>query len=222
MAGPVLDESRAFRRELFAGLLGLVLGFVVVHGATAYLLVRYVVPEDGGWRAFGLGVRALPLTLLAAVGCALAPMAVLQRWHYRRGVYRCARCGRALRGNGLWCECLPDEFRVPRRPRRRMRHYGRRIKPVLLAYLAVVPLALVLASYAPGRGGMPFVLYALGFHVLLCVLGGTLVKLACAVLEMCQRGRRFRVRAAVFLRMLAVWPALVIIGAMVAKALGYE
>lgn len=215
-------ESRAFRRELIAGLLGFVLGFAAIQVGTIYLLAQYIAPESGAWSAVGIGLHALPFTFAAALGCALAPMRLLQRRHYRRGVYRCFMCGRALRDTATWCECRTDIAPIAPRPRRPIRHYRRRIKPVLLAYLAVVPLALILADYAPGRGGMPFALYALGFHVLLCVLGGTLVKLACAVLEMCQRGRRFRLRAAVFLRMLAVWPALVIIGAMVAKALGYE
>jgi hypothetical protein len=162
------------------------------------------------------------LTFTASLGCALAPMKLLGRWHYRRGVYRCFMCGRPLRGTGTWCECRTDIVRVTRRPRRPMRHYRRRVKPVLLAYLAVAPLALALARYAPGRGDMPFVLYAIGFHALLCLLGGILVQLACAVLEMRDRGRRIRLGAVVFLRVFALWPAVSIIAAMVAKALGYE
>jgi hypothetical protein len=221
MVHAVPDDSRAFRRELYAGLLGLVLGFVAVHASVAYLLARYVVPEDGGWRAFWLGVRALPITLAASLGCALAPMFVMQRWHYRRGVYRCARCGRALRGTAAWCACLPAEFRVPRRPRRPMRHYRRRVVPVSLAYLAVLPLAVAAAARAPGRGDMPYAVYALGFHVGLCVLAGVVVNLVCAVLEIVKRGRRFRLRAAVFLRVFSLWPLACVIAAMVLKAFGH-
>lgn len=215
-------ESRAFRRELLAGLVGLVVGFGVIQGGTICLLARYIAPDEGGWRAFALGVQALPLTLTATAGCFLAPAKLLQRWHYRRGVYRCFLCGRALRGTGSWCECRADEFRITPRRRRPMRHYRRRVKAVLFAYLAVVPLAIAFTSYAPGRGDMPFVVYALVTHALLCVLAGILVQLASAVLEMCNGGRRFRLRAQVFLRVFALWPLVFIIAAVVAKALGYE
>lgn len=223
-SGDMIDaalESRAFRRELLAGLLGLVLGFGVIHGAVIYFLAAYMVPDEGGWSAFHIFIRALPLTLLATGGSALAAMTVVQRWHYRRGVYRCFQCGRARRGTGSVCECFPPEFHVRPRRRRPMRHYRRRVMPVLLAYLAIVPVAFAAASFAPGRGDLPFAIEVAVGHAMFCLLGGIGINLACAILELFRRGRRFRLRAAVFLRVFALWPLACFVAGMTLAALGY-
>ena len=208
------------RREWAAACLAFLATFAAVVAGALYLLLAHFLPERGWVDTIATGVRMLLYALLAGLGGAWAAMALVQRRHYRLGVYRCFRCDRALQGTAILCVCCSPQHPVQPRPRPPMRHYRRMVKPVLLTYLALLGPTLLLVHVAPALRGSPAKLAFL--HALLCLLAGTGVKLADAVLECLHRGKRFRLRAVVFLRVFALWPLLVCVVGGIAGALGYD
>lgn len=204
---PVDPQSAAHRRELAAGAVGFAVGFGVAAGVLGWVLVRYVVPGEGWW-AVGTAVQFLVFAFLAALAVAAGAVVLMSRWHYATGVYRCWNCRRPLRGIAVVCPCMRRQAVAPAAPRRhrsRWRHHRRCVRPVLLTYAALVPVAVALVMLSPARHESP-ASSAAAFHALLCVLLAKGFALADIVLEQVGRGRRWRLRASVFAQTLAVWP----------------
>ena len=106
-------------------------------------------------------------------------------------------------------EYLAIEERARLRERARFwRHHRRRIVPVLVTYTSLVPVAVAGAIYAPGNLFGSAVAEVAFIHSTLCLLLALGLKLIDSILEAAGRGRRWRLRDAVFVRVLAIWPAL--------------
>ena len=101
-----------------------------------------------------------------------------------------------------------------------MRHYRRAVRPVLLTYLALLGPTLLIAYFAPRPRFTPADLAFL--HGLLTLLTGILIELANATLEWLGRGRRFRLRSVIFLRVLAMWPLAMCIAGLASHAFGHD
>ena len=208
-------ETRALRRRLLVGLGGFAAAFVVLLALVTYAVFVYVRPEQGWLDAVMTLLGALPIVVLAAGLLAWAAMYLVELPSRLRGDYRCHRCGRPQRRLAALCPCVAAEFPTPK-PRHWV-HYRRRIKPVLLAYLAILGVVLIFLGTRTAPRSTPFVEDVIACHAVLCVLIGVMIRAADAILEFLKRGRRFRLRATVFLRVYALWPLLVAIGMLLAK-----
>lgn len=173
----------------------------------SYLLVKYVIPEAPWWGSALTAAQILWLSFLGGLLLAAACVRLTSWHHYRTGVYRCHRCNRVLRGSHIPCVCQPKE--LPGRSRHRpppLRHYRKRLKPLSLAYLLLVPVALNVATIAPDRGGdMGFALWAVLCHGLICLMLVMVFRCVEATLELFKVCRRFRLSLAVYIRLATPW-----------------
>jgi hypothetical protein len=213
MRGSPPNELEAFRRVILTGTVAFCIGAGLALTGLICLAVRVIAPDSGWVDAVGTCVRCLPFVLVAGFLAAWASAGLLQMRYYRLGVYRCFYCGTARRRNRLTCNCLAGEARPEPRPHRPMRHYRRQVPAVLLTYLAAGLIVWFISTRVPPERVTPAWL-AFG-HACLCVLVGVLVELVSLTLEFLRRGKRFRLRAVIFRRVLAVWPLLFIIAAIV-------
>jgi hypothetical protein len=216
-----LTAAQAKRREWTAGLAAFVLAAVTTAAVALYAVRTYIFPEKGWLDAIVTAFQLLFYSALSSAGIALFVMRMLERHHYASGAYRCYRCNRPLRDRGSECVCFPKERRVIHRPPRHwMRHSRKRIVSVLLTYAALVPVTLCLARLSPRP---PTGLSRLAFcHALLCVLAAAAIHLVQIVCESLHAAPRFRVRAPVFIRVLMVWPLLVLCVGMVCHLIGLD
>jgi hypothetical protein len=204
-------DSRAYRRELALALWTFTGGFLATAAVVAYALVKWIVPQERWW-AIGTAAHLLFYPLFVGLAAAAAAVVILRRRHYRQGVYRCCQCGRILRGIGTPCICRPENgpdrnsFARARQHRRAARR-RRTIKHVALAYVVLLPLALLGASCSRGRHFPPRLEDVVAGHIVLCACIALLGSFAHATLELLNSGRRFRLRTTMFLRTLCVWPA---------------
>ena len=102
----------------------------------------------------------------------------------------------------------------------RLRDYRRAVKPVLLTYLALNGPTLLIAYFGPAPCVTPADFAFL--HGLLLLLTGIGIELTSAVLEWLGRGRRFRLRSAIFLRVLAIWPLVMCVAGLISHAFGHD
>src|SRR4051794_14098607 len=101
--GGVSTEARAERQEFLAGFVGFVVSFLGVFAAGLYVLIKHVIPEEG-WLSVGFAILVITVyPVIGGMSGALGSMTIVSRLNYRRGAYRCYRCGRALRGIGIRC-----------------------------------------------------------------------------------------------------------------------
>jgi hypothetical protein len=201
-------EARALRQTWAVGCLAFAVGFGLVVASMVYLFVKYVFPQDGWW--------ALPQAIwhtafLSFVGgCALTlPSMKLLNWlQYRRGLYRCTRCGRTLQAERIPCACrMNDPQFAPLfpsaklKPRRRLLRHDRRYLPrVIVAYVATMPLALAFATLRPNPRHFPLLRQVALSHLLVVVfvfVGGRVLQ---DVLEWFGKGQRLRLQSIVFIR----------------------
>jgi len=197
-------DSSAFRRRLVVGLTSLLLGFVGLLIFAGYLIVLYVQPQRGWLDAMVFLLQLLPLIFAGAAAIAIGAMYAIDLPNVLRGRFRCDRCGRLQGRRNGFCACeLPQ---LPVRRKRHWIHYRRRIRPVLLTYCAVLGLVLILVNRQTGPHYYPLFLHIMIGHAVLVGLLGVLIHLASSILELANRGRRFRLRAAVFVPVLAIWP----------------
>jgi hypothetical protein len=98
-------EARALRRELYAGLIAFVVGFVGVLAALGWLIARVVAPDARWWDILHVSINAILFSLLGGGCCAAAAMWALDRVHHWRGIYRCPYCDKPLKGIGIPCDC---------------------------------------------------------------------------------------------------------------------
>jgi hypothetical protein len=216
-----LTELDAIRREWLAAVVGFFIILAAAAAGAVYITLKYVLPEGGWIDAVFSALRLMPFALLLGIWGGLLPMAILRRRHYALGIYRCYHCNRSLRSAGVACVCMPNEMRrVRRKPHGAMRHYRRRVKPVLLTYAVMTVPTLLLAHVAR----RPHIAWAdLAFvHALCCLFTGIVIHLVEYTLEFLNRGRRFRLRAPVFVRVLAIWPLLVIVAGLISHAMGID
>jgi hypothetical protein len=210
-------DSVAYRRTLIAGAAAFVGGFVLVAALSVFCLVRYAIPQ-GHWAAIVHCVLyTLMLPFFGGGAAAAAVMAGLDRWHHWRGVYKCVSCGRPLRRGLSPCVCWSDPAHpmaaIYARMRKRhhpprLRHYRRRLGPVLATYAALVPVSVAFVALSPRRHPNGFLADLVVGHFLLCGLLGVMISVAISTLELLGRGRRFRLRTEAFLRIFALWPAI--------------
>jgi hypothetical protein len=210
-------ELRAWWREMW----GLLFGFLITFGAALALLIWFTREQarEEGWWALGTFLRWLPHALLIGLAGGAGAITLLSWIHHRLGIYRCFRCGRPRRANGAFCVCMADDedvreyLAIEERARVRKRagfwrHHRRRIVPVLVTYTLLVPVAVAGAIYAPGNPFGSAIAEVAFIHSTLCLLLALGLKLIDAILEAAGRGRRWRLRNAVFVRVLTIWPAI--------------
>jgi hypothetical protein len=212
-------ESRAFARRFLVALASFVLAFVALAAVAVYLVVTYLRPEAGWLNAIVFLLQLLPFLFACAGGVALVTTYLVELPHYWRGDYHCHWCGRSYQNWKEICPCQPQP-RVMRRPQRQWTHYRRRIKPVLLVQLGVLGVVLVFLATHPNRRD-PFLIDLLSLHAVLCALVCVMIHLVQSVLEMLRRGRRWRLRARVFVRVLALWPFVFAVAMIVAKQMAW-
>ena len=210
-------ELRAWWREIW----GLLVGFLVTFGAALALLIWFARERAlvEGWWALGTFVRWLPHALLIGLAGGAGAITLISWIHHRIGIYRCFRCGRTRTASGAICVCRADDEDVRkylaiaerarlRKRARFWRHHRRRILPVLVTYAVLVPLAVAGAVYAPGNAFGSAAAEVAFIHATACLMLATCLKLIDAILEAFRRGRRWRLRNEVFIRVLAIWPAI--------------
>jgi hypothetical protein len=90
----------------------------------------------------------------------------------------------------------------------RFRHYRRYLKPVLLAYGLLIPVALLLAATAPHRGNYPFPAEVILWHIMGCAATVVLGRIILAILELFKCRRRLRIRGEFFFKLMSFWPVL--------------
>ena len=200
-------EAIAWRRTLGMGCLGSLVGALAVGGLWGYFLLNVVAPREPGWVVVGESFRLVVYVVVWGMVGACGAMWLAQRWYYARGVYRCVRCGRPLRGESVPCECVAKAGGRSGRVRRRVRfrHERRWVWAVLGVYALMVPVTFGVLWFRPVRLGWT-ASDVVVLHFVLCALVGVVLRLVSEVMEPFGVARRFRIRVRVFLRVLAVWP----------------
>jgi len=213
-------DAHQFRRRFAVGAIAFLFAFVGLLAAAIVILVKFALPQQGWFETIMFFIQLLPFILAGALGIAWLATYLFELPHYLLGHYHCHLCGRTQRSWSEICPCLPEAFRVHRKPRHWV-HYRRRIKPVLMAYLGILGVVLIFLGLNTSPRPDPFVVDAITFHALLCVLVGVLVHVAVDVCEIPKLGRRFKLRATVFLRVYAIWPLAFAIAMIVLKSVGW-
>ena len=104
------QDTKALRREIYAGVLAFVIGSIVVLSVVGWLIVRFVLPEARWWEVVHTSVTAILISIVfGGLGSAALSMRLLSTYHHRRGFYHCLFCGRTLRSVGERCPCRPSE-----------------------------------------------------------------------------------------------------------------
>ena len=99
-------DSIAMHRELIAGLIAFVVGFIVMLAALAWLIVHFVAPDARWWDILHMCINALMISVIfGGLGSAALSVWVLSWYHHRRGYYRCRFCNRPLKGVTGRCDC---------------------------------------------------------------------------------------------------------------------
>ena len=208
--GSLPPESRAFHRELIVALLTFAIAFVALGAVVIVLHLRYLIPERGWWGVAD-GIRwLLEIPLFGALASAVGTATLLNRWHYRRGLYRCNLCGRTLT-RGIVCRCRADGFHERPRRRSKCRRYRKQIRPALLGYALLAPAALAVAVGAHRLDHWPFTVDVLVAHAVICGLLLFIGESTLAALELFGRGRRVRKRWRVFALVFALYPCAVVL-----------
>jgi hypothetical protein len=95
-------DSKALRREVYAGLIAFVVGFVGTLVVLELLIVRFVA---GWWDVLHACLEALLIAVLGGLGLAVGAVCALSWVHHRLGIYRCLFCGKPLKCAGIICDC---------------------------------------------------------------------------------------------------------------------
>jgi hypothetical protein len=200
-------ELRALRRRFLVGIWSFVIAFCGLLGLVTYLILRFVVPERGWLESVVWFLQSLVWTFCGAMLIGTG-MIELVEWPYvLRGRYRCPHCGRPSPRLVEICPCMPAELRVKGKSRYWM-HYRRQIPRALLTCGVVLAVTLVAFALHPIRRDH-FAVDVIAAHAALCLLLGIVIEGIGSVLEMLRRGRRFRIRARMFLQVLLSWPLVV-------------
>lgn len=209
----VPPETRALRQMLTTGLVSFLLGLICCLALLGYLWHEHFWSRNGWWSLLDL-LRFLMWSAIGGLATAAGATYVLTRWHYGAGVHRCPWCNRLLRRPYVVCVCRPKREReraqrLQQRPW--FRHHRRRIRPVLLTYASLLPLAIVGAATGPGRVRYSLPIETLCWHAGLCIVLLCVMALIDFTLESFKCAPRYRTRAVVFRQTFAVWPVLSII-----------
>lgn len=205
-------RERASRQLLIVGLGTFILGFIAALFLCAWIIARFIAPEAAWWELLHVGWNIILVSFVAALGLTAGALWLLNQIHYRQGVYPCPYCGKPQRGFAITCDC-PDakSFRAPTEENPDEPSPGR-FKPlywVLFAYAALVPIAYLMATAAPGRKDWPLWAYVAVMHALLCALVAATCKLLLSILDYwTPKSRWFPTagQAENFIVVLAVWP----------------
>jgi hypothetical protein len=227
-----LDEGRAFRQKLLAGLIG----FLVFGGGSfavsVYLILHYVLPDARWWQAAHLAFHAIYWSFILGLLGVLIVVVVLDRWHHARGVYRCHRCGATLRNWRIPCECAPPEERASYGPPTLMGQILADLRPgaqrmlamlpwVLLGYLSLIPVeyaAMQLLRRAPRPE--PLWLDWLIGHIALSALVAALCVVVAGALDLLKIAADLRRHLERLAAMFALWPAIEFLAGAALKLLG--
>jgi hypothetical protein len=210
-------DEIAYRRMLAGGAAAFVGGFVATAAFLAWVVVR-LGPPTGHWSAIvHLVIVGVMLPFIAGGGAAVAAMSIVDRWYHWRGVHKCIYCGHPLRRRHLPCACwsqpghpLADVYAMIQRQHHppRLRHFRKRLRVVIAAYLALVPVVLLLLHVSPRPRNQPFAVDLVEGHFILCGAVAVFIGVVTSTLEVFRVGRRFRMRAEAFVRVFAMWPVL--------------
>ena len=211
-------EDRAYRRRVGVLLVSFLCALPTLLAVAIYLVAIYFLPTQGWLDAIMFLLQLLPFLLAGAGGIAIGMTYVIDLPDLLRGRFRCERCGRAAGRMTGFCRC--DFPAIPHRPRRYWTHYRRRLKTVLMTHIGLVGIVLLIMASQSGPRHYPFVIDVMIGHAALAALLGVLIHLAIALLETVDRGRRFRLRATVYGRVLVVWPLCVFVVMAVLTGLG--
>ena len=212
-------EDRAYRRRVGVLLVSFLCALPTLLAVAVYLVVIHFLPTQGWLDTIMFLLQLLPFILVGAGGIAIGMTYVVDFPDLLRGRFRCERCGRAAGRMAGFCPC--DFPAIPRRPKRYWTHYRRRLKALLLLYCAILGIALIFLGTSPAPRRYPFLADLLLAHAVLCALVAVILHMAVSVLEFLKRARRWQLRAGVFVRMLAVWPAVVAIAMILVTSMGW-
>ena len=212
-------EDRAYRRRVGVLLVSFLCALPTLLAVAVYLVAVYFLPTQGWLDAIMFLLQLLPFILVGAGGIAIGMTYVIDLPDLLRGRFRCERCGRASGRMTGFCRC--DFPALPRRPKRHWTHYRRRLKPVLWLHCGILGLALIFLGTSPAPRRYPFIADLILAHAVLCALVAIILHVVVSVFEFLQRARCWRLRAGIFVRMLAVWPAAVAIVMILATSMGW-
>ena len=99
------SDTRALRREVYAGLLAFVVGFGATLAALEWSIVHFVEPDTHWWEILHVLFGVLMISVLGGLALAAAVVNALNWIHHRRGMYRCLYCGRPLKRANAPCDC---------------------------------------------------------------------------------------------------------------------
>lgn len=91
---------------IVVGIVAFMVGMVGVLILTGWLMWRFVEPGEHWWTLLHTSILRLIFSVIGGLALAAGAMSLLSRWHFRRGVHRCAYCSKPLRGIGIPCDCL--------------------------------------------------------------------------------------------------------------------
>lgn len=193
------SDDHVLGRASVAASVGFGFGFVVTAAAGVYVLVRYLIPADGWWALGAVVSCVLGFPFLAGVAAAVAAMSVTNGWH-RRG---------SRTAPDLFSQDEP--LATSNRPRRAPRYYVRRFKPVIVAFLLLVPVAGAVVTVAPNRH-YPFAAAVVVWHALLCNVIMLVARPVGQLLRRLGVARRLQLRAGMFELSFGLWSAAFVIG----------
>ncbi len=99
-------DTIAMRRGIIGALIAFVVGSVVMLATLAWVIVRFVTPEERWWDVLHTSINAIMISVVfGGLGSAALVSWLLSRYHYRRGFYRCRFCHRPFTQPGRICDC---------------------------------------------------------------------------------------------------------------------
>jgi hypothetical protein len=94
------------RRELVAGLVGFVGGFVGALVTFGWLIVQFVPADAHWWDLLHTCINALIISFIfGGLGFAALSVWTFSWYHHLRGYYRCRFCNRPLKSATARCDC---------------------------------------------------------------------------------------------------------------------
>ena len=206
------NESRAHLWGILATFVAFVVGFAAVYALLAWLIVRYVWPQQGWW-ALPDFVRILEYALLGG-----AVTATAAAWIFIPSIRYNDPCdtGGLERYRRRWEAAHPRQNRM-------MRHVRRHGPWVVLVQVLLIPVALWLWTrpWRPRPTDMaPPADIAFG-HVALCLLLAYVLHGVDEVASGLKRWKRVAVRARHYTMLMAIWPIVFLVGLFGGEALGW-
>jgi hypothetical protein len=98
-------DTKALRREVYAGLLAFVVGFGATLALLEWLIVHFVEPDTRWWEILHALFSILMISVIGGLALAAGVVWTLSWIHHCCGMYRCLFCGRPLKHASVPCDC---------------------------------------------------------------------------------------------------------------------